>query len=184
MPADRPLTPKEHRFCEEYLIDLNATQAAIRAGYSRHTARQIGSALLSQVDVSEEIERLRAERSEKTGITAEWLLKRLAEEATADLNDIYGANGELLPISEWPLIWRQGLIAGVDVEIITGPDGTEMGMVKKVKVSDRAKRLEMIGKHVNVKAFEDRIAVTGLDALAERLERAAGRIGDADANDE
>lgn len=178
------LTPKEHRFCEEYLIDLNATQSAIRAGYSRHTARQIGSALLSQIDVTEEIERLRTERSERTGINAEWLLKRLADEATADINDIYGENGELLPISEWPLIWRQGLVAGVDVEIITGPDGTEMGMVKKIKVSDRVRRLELIGKHVGVKAFEEQIAVKGLDALADRLERAAARVKDADATDE
>lgn len=180
------LTPKEHRFCEEYLVDLNATQAAIRAGYSRHTARQIGAENLSKPSVQSEIELLRSVRSEKTGIDAAWLLTRLSEEATADVSDLYDPEtGALLPVHEWPLIWRQGLVAGVDIEVIRDPDsGAEVGYVKKIKVSDRAKRLEMIGKHVNVKAFEDRIAVTGLGELAERLERAAGRLGNADATDE
>jgi phage terminase small subunit len=173
------MTPKEHRFCEEYIVDLNATQAAIRAGYSRHTARSIGSALLTNLDVTTEIERLLAERSERTGIDADWLLTRLAAEAEADVADLYGEDGELLPVKEWPLIWRKGLVAGIDVEIISGPDGSEMGMVKKIKVSDRAKRLEMIGKHVNVKAFEDRVMITGLDSLADRLDRAAERVPDA-----
>lgn len=172
------MTPKEHRFCEEYIVDLNATQAAIRAGYSRHSARTSGCDNIAKPYIIEEIERLKAERSERTGIDADWLLRRLSAEAEADVADLYGPDGELLPVKEWPLIWRQGLIAGIDVEIISGPDGSEMGMVKKIKVSDRAKRLEMIGKHVNVKAFEDRVAVTGLDALADRLERAARRLPD------
>jgi phage terminase small subunit len=176
------MTPKEHRFCEEYIVDLNATQAAIRAGYSRHSARTSGADNMAKQYIIEEIERLKVERSERTGIDADWLLTRLAAEATADVADIYGENGELLPVNEWPLVWRQGLIAGIDVEVISGPDGSEMGVIRKIKVSDRAKRLEMIGKHVSVKAFEDRLAVTGLDALADRLERAARRLPDG--NDE
>lgn len=180
------LTPKEHRFCEEYLIDLNATQAAIRAGYSKHTARQIGAENLSKPSIQAEIELLRSERSERTKINADWLLKRLSDEAEADVSDLYDPEtGALLPVHEWPLIFRQGLVAGIDVEVIRDPEsGAEVGFVKKIKVSDRAKRLEMIGKHVGVKAFEDRIAVTGLDALADRLERAAGRLKDADPTDE
>ncbi len=178
-----PLTPKEHRFCEEYLVDLNATQAAIRAGYSRHTARSIGSENLTKPDVIDEIERLKAERSERTKVDADWLLKRLAEEAEADVRDLYGENGELLPVDEWPMVWRKGLISGIDVEVIRAPDGTEMGLLKKVRIADRGKRLEMIGKHVSVKAFEDRVAVSGLDALAERLERAAKRVKEAESED-
>lgn len=179
----RPMTPKEHRFCEEYIVDLNATQAAIRAGYSRHTAYAIGSENLKKPEIAAEIERLKDQRSERTKISADWLLQRLSEEATADVADIYDPEtGALLPVNEWPLIWRQGLVAGIDVEVIRDPDsGAEVGYVKKIKVSDRAKRLEMIGRHVNVKAFEDRVAVTGLDALAERLERAAQRMGGSDA---
>lgn len=176
------LTPKEHRFCEEYLIDLNATQAAIRAGYSRHTARQAGSELLSKPVVQAEIERLRDERSERTKINADWVLTRLAAIAEADLNDLYDTTGELLPVEDWPMIWRQGLVAGVDVEQLfegRGEEREQIGVVKKIKTIDRMRAIEMIGKHVNVKAFEERVAVTGLDALAERLERAAGRVADA-----
>lgn len=177
------ISAKEHRFCEEYLVDLNATQAAIRAGYTRHTARQQGSRLLSDDDIISTIDEMKAERSEQTGINAAWLLKRLADEAEADVADLYGENGELLPVEEWPLVWRTGLITAIDVEIIRAPDGTEMGILKKVKVADRARRLELIGKHISVKAFEERVAVTGLDALADRLERAAKRAAQVDATE-
>lgn len=169
------LTAKEHRFCQEYLVDLNGTQAAIRAGYSKHTARAQACDILTRPDIISTIDEMKAERAERTGIDAEWLLKRLADEAEADVADLYGENGELLPVEDWPLIWRTGLVTSIDVEIIRAEDGTEMGMIKKVKVSDRVRRLELIGKHISVKAFEERVAVTGLDALADRIERAQAR---------
>ena len=142
------LTPKEQRFCEEYIVDLNATQAAIRAGYSRHTARSIGSENLTKPAIIAEIEISKANRAERTGIDAAWVLTRLATEAEADVNDIYDDDGAVLPVSEWPLIWRQGLVTDIDFEIIKGPDGYDMVMVKKIRFSDRVKRLELIGKHV------------------------------------
>lgn len=81
------LTPKQQRFVEEYLIDLNATQAAIRAGYSAKTAKQQGGRLLTNVDVSEAVAAAQTERSEKTGVTVDWVLTEAAamyEEAKAD----------------------------------------------------------------------------------------------------
>lgn len=172
------LTSKQEQFCQEYMKDLNATKAAIRAGYSADTARSISSELLTKPDINAEIERLKAERSRQTGIDAAWLLRRLADEATADVNDLYDEAGALKPVSEWPLIWRQGLVAGIDIETIRGPDGTEMGMVKKIKVSDRVKRLELIGKHISVQAFQEVVQHKGLEGLAERLARAKQRMGD------
>jgi len=68
------VTPKQQRFVEEYLIDLNATQAAIRAGYSADTARQMGSENLSKPDIAEAISVANAERSAKTAIDAAWVL--------------------------------------------------------------------------------------------------------------
>lgn len=171
------LTPREQRFCDEYIADLNGMQAAIRAGYSRHTARQIGSEILTRPDVKERIEFALANRSAATAIDAAWVLTRLADEAAADVGDIYDDDGALLPVAEWPLIWRQGLVTGIDVEIIKGPDGTEMGIVKKIKISDRVKRLELIGRHVSVKAFEDRISV-GVDDVPGRMARALQRMND------
>ena len=171
------LTPKEQRFCDEYLIDLNATQAAIRAGYSRHTARSIGSENLTKPDIISQIENAKIERATRTGRDAAWVLTRLANEAKADLNDLCDDAGALLPISEWPLIWRQGLVSGIDVEIIRGPDGNETGLVKKIKFSDRVRRLELICKHVSVRAFEDRISL-GIDDIPGRMERALKRLAD------
>lgn len=68
------LTPKQQRFCEEYLIDLNATQAAIRAGYSAKTANEQGARLLANVSVQAFIDEGKKQRSAKTGITAERVL--------------------------------------------------------------------------------------------------------------
>lgn len=78
MPKDA-LTPKQQRFVEEYLIDLNATQAAIRAGYSESTARQIGAENLTKPVIAQAVEAARAKVSETTALTREWVLDRLQE---------------------------------------------------------------------------------------------------------
>jgi phage terminase small subunit len=161
-----PLSAKQQRFVDEYLLDLNATQAAIRCGYSKKTAYSAGQRLLKHVEVGPELEKALQARAEKTKIDAEWLLIRLAEEATADVNDLYDEQGQLKPVCEWPLIWRQGLVAGIETE--HGEDGST---VSKVKLADRAKRLEMLGKHVDIQAFRERIEVTVVDSFAE-LEKA------------
>lgn len=171
------LTRKQQRFVDEYLLDLNASQAAIRTGYSEKTAGAIGFELLKKPEISEAIETAMANRSERTKIDADWLLSRLASEAEADVGDLYGDDGQLLPVKEWPKIWRQGLVAGLDIEEIE-VDGVRMGTVKKIRVSDRVRRLELIGKHVRVNAFQDVIQHKGLEGLAERLDRAAGRADD------
>lgn len=166
------LTVKQQRFCDEYLLDPNATQAAIKAGYSQKTAEKIGSENLKKPEIATYLNAARTERSEKTKIDAEWLLTRLAEEATADVKDIYDLDGNLLPVDQWPLIWRQGLIAGIDTEIIEH-DGVKMGEIKKVRISDRLGRLNLIGKHVSVQAFQENVNHKGIDNLADRLAKAA-----------
>ena len=75
------LTDKQKRFCEEYVVDLNATQAAIRAKYSPKTAQEQSSRLLSNVMVKAEIARLQAERSQRTSVDADWVVVRLVKEA-------------------------------------------------------------------------------------------------------
>jgi phage terminase small subunit len=170
------MTPKQEQFVREYLIDLNATQAAIRAGYSAKTANEQGARLLANVSVRAAIDAARSERSQETKIDAAWVLKRLADEAVADINDLYTDSGAIKPVSEWPLIWRQGLVAGVKHQELRDGEGNRTGeFIVDVKLSDRIRRIELIGKHVGVKAFEEQIAVTGLDALADRLARASKR---------
>lgn len=161
------LTPKQAQFCAEYLKDLNATRAAIRAGYSEKTAGPAGGRLLKDVRVAAAIAEAMEARAKRTDIDSYWVLRRLAEEAEADLADLIGENGEIRPVKDWPPIWRMGLVAGIDV-LETTEDGVRTGQTVKIKLSDRVKRLELIGKHVDVSAFEERVKHEG--SLVIRLE--------------
>lgn len=152
-----PLNAQQLRFIQEYLIDLNAKQAAIRAGYSAKTAHSQGQRLLKHVDVSKAIEAAQYKRAQKTETDAAFVLTRLAQEVSADIADLYDDAGKLKPIKEWPLIWRQGLVAGVDTSEETGSDGKTVVTVSKIKLSDRIKRLELLGKHISVNAFREQV---------------------------
>lgn len=159
------LTAKQQRFVAEYLIDLNATQAAIRAGYSERTAAEQASRLLTNVKVSGAVHEAMKARSERTEIDADWVLKRLARDATADLADLYSETGALKPVHEWPMAWRTGLVAGI--ETVQERDGEDAdgnpvyATVRKVKLLDRTKLVELIGKHVDVGAFKDKVEHSG-----------------------
>jgi phage terminase small subunit len=174
----RGLTTREALFAGEYIIDLNATQAAIRAGYSQKTAYSQGQRLLKRVEVAEAVARAMEERTKRTRKDADWLLSRLAEEAEADIADLYEDDGSLKPVSEWPRIWRTGLVAGIEVEEIfegSGADRVKVGEVKKLKLADRGKRLELIGRHVDVQAWKDRKEVSADEPLRELLKQIGGQ---------
>ena len=166
------LTAMQARFVDEYLIDLNATQAAIRAGYAHPTTQ--GPRLLDNVGVATAIAAAQAERTKRTEIDADWVLTRLASEADADLADILDEAGAIKPVKEWPLIWRQGLVAGIDVQenII---EGEKIGQTVKIKLSDRIKRIELIGKHVNVQAFRERMEHSGPNGGPIQTEEVSAR---------
>lgn len=91
MPAK--ITPKQQRFVEEYLVDLNATQAAIRAGYSRKTARQIGEQNLSKLDIQSAITKAREKRSERTQITVDRVLEEIARIGMGDVRKLFREDG-------------------------------------------------------------------------------------------
>lgn len=139
------LTPKQERFVEEYLIDLNATQAAIRAGYSPKTAEVLGSRLVKKSLVAKAIELAKRERAARSKIDAEFVLQRLAEIASADKTEIYDKNGKVLNPKKWPVHLRR--------------------MLKGIKTTgyefvDQLKALELLGRHIKVGAFEERISST------------------------
>lgn len=169
----KELTPRQAAFVDEYLLDLNGTQAAIRAGYSERTANEQAARLLADVSISAEIDRRKLARSERTSIDAAWVLKRLADEAEADVGDLYDEEGKLRPVKDWPKIWRQGLVAGLKTQV--SEDGVA---IIDVKLSDRIRRLELIGKHVSVNAFQEVVQHKGLEGLAARLDRAKKRRGE------
>ena len=167
---------KRMLFAKEYLVDLNASQAAIRAGYSEDTAASAGHRLLSYADVQAEVARLKTQRAEKVGADAEWVLRRLVADVTADLADLYDDDGNMKPVKDWPMVFRTGLVAGLDTaqeKLGEDADGKPTyAVVQKVKLADRTRLLELLGKHVDVAAFKDKLEVDVKTELADRLARA------------
>lgn len=86
------LNAKKNRFVEEYPVDLNATQAAIRAGYSKKTAYSIGQRLLKDVEIQEAIQKAMKDRSERTGITQDKVVEELGKVAFAEAHDYTDAD--------------------------------------------------------------------------------------------
>lgn len=156
------LTDKQEMFCREYLIDLNATQAAIRAGYSEKTANRTASENLSKPDIQIRISELMKERSDRLQIDADYVLNRLVEIDQMDVLDILHDDGGIKPIHEWPKVWRTSL-SGMDLaEMFESKDGERelVGIMKKIKWPDKVKNLELLGKHKNVSAFVDKVDLT------------------------
>ncbi|MDB6366735.1 terminase small subunit [Photorhabdus bodei] len=181
------LTGKQEMFCREYLVDLNATQAAIRAGYSDKTANRIGSENLSKLDIQKRISELKSDRNEVVKIDAEYVLKRLVEIDRMDVLDIIDDDGRLKAVSEWPVVWRTTL-SGFDISTtIYDYDGsTEETILKKIKWPDKVKNLELLGKHVGVQAFRESVKteLTGagggpikIDLTDEQLEERLKEMG-------
>lgn len=152
------LNEKQQAFCREYLIDLNAKQAAIRAGYSEKTAEQQGYQLLQKTLVQNHIAKLKDQRNERNDVNADYVLKRLIEIDRMDVLDILNDDGSLKAIKEWPKSWRTTL-SGFDISstIINQDESTIENILKKIKWPDKVKNLELLGKHVNVQAFKEKI---------------------------
>lgn len=150
------LNDKQEMFCREYLIDLNATQAAIRAGYSDKTARKIGSENLTKPDIAQRIIDLKSSRNERVEVNADYVLRRLVEIDEMDVLDILKDDGGLKMVHEWPKVWRTTL-SGLDIlTTVTNFDETTMeNILKKIKWPDKVKNLELLGKHISVMAFKE-----------------------------
>lgn len=156
------LTDKEAAFCEEYVVDFNGAAAARRAGYSEKTAREIAYENLTKPHIRLRIRQLKRDRSVRLKFDRDRVLERLTDELDADLADLFDEQGNLLPVDEWPLVFRTGLVAGIEVEELyegRGEDREHVGRVHKIKLADRGKRIEMVGKHVDVMAFKERTEV-------------------------
>ena len=152
------LTDKQELFAREYLKDLNATQAAIRAGYSEKSAAAQGCENLIKPNVAERIIELKNERNDEVGIDAAYVLRRLIEIDQMDVLDILNDDGGIKSISEWPKVWRTTL-SGFDINTsVTNFDETTIeNILKKIKWPDKVKNLELLGKHVTVQAFKDNV---------------------------
>jgi len=147
------LTEKQKRFVEEYLIDLNATQAAIRAGYSAKTADRIGPELLGKTCVARAIKEAMAERSRRTGINQDRIVRELAK--IGFINPIDVINLDEATIREDANKDDTAAIASVRVKRIP----TENGEIieREIKIADKLKALELLGKHLGM--FTDKLNV-------------------------
>jgi len=142
-----PLTPKQERFVAEYLKDLNATQAAIRAGYSEKTAKQQGSENLTKPDIAAAVEAGKARQLASADLTAARVLEELRRLALVDMRSFFDERGNLKPIQE--LTSEQGS-ALASFEVIKKNAAAGDGVVDtihKFKVWDKTKALEGLAKH-------------------------------------
>ncbi len=175
--AVRPLTPQQKLFAAEYLKDLNGTQAAIRAGYSKKTAQEQASRLLSNVMVAKLIADGNNTRLAAVQYDSDTLLRELLEENRADLADLFDANNTLLPMREWPTVWRCGLVHCVEIRALyemQGKKRVKIGELQKIRISDRIKRKELIGRHTKVQAFKDKVVLDAADPLKKLMQQITG----------
>lgn len=145
------MTKKQKRFVEEYLIDLNATQAAIRAGYSPDTAGSIGSENLKKPEIKSRIDKAMAERSRRTGINQDRVLQELARIGFAKITDVVDPEtGEIrADASDDDLACIQS--------IKIKPN--EFGIEREVKLYDKKAALVDLGKHLGL--FKDKVELSG-----------------------
>lgn len=148
----KKLTPKQELFVKEYLVDLNATQAAIRAGYSAKTARKIGQENLTKPDIAERVKQALDARKEKVDITAERVLKELAEIAFARADDFFEPffvknekTGENVPCGTKI---RDDVLNSPNLAAIQSFEPGAYGT--KVKMNDKQRALEMLSRHLGL----------------------------------
>ena len=162
------LTDKQRRFVDEYLIDLNATQAAIRAGYSAKTADQQGSRLLANVKVKQAVAEKQAQRSKRTGVNQDRVVLELAKVAFAKMTDIVDSNGKIKEDAS------PDDLACIESIKYKESDNEYGGSVEReVKIASKLKALELLGKHLGM--WSDKFNVTV--EKSEKLDDIISQLG-------
>lgn len=157
------MTPKQAAFVRQYLVDKNATQAAIRAGYSAKTASSAGERLLRNVEVSAAIERETSDIAGRLGITAERVLLERSRLAFFDVRKLFRDDGSPIPVNELDAE-AAAAIAGLEVAEIwegSGEDRHFVGYLKKYKLASKDPNLASLEKYfgLNEKAIRYRLPV-------------------------
>ena len=149
------------RFVDEFMIDRNATEAAIRAGYSKATAGSQGSRLLKNVEVLTEINKRSAEQSQRLRITADRVMQEYEALALLDPLDLFMSDGSFKPLDEIPEVARRAM-AGIEiVELFDGRGNNKkhIGYVKKFKFVDKKGALDSIAKILGM--MREKVEVSG-----------------------
>lgn len=140
------LTEKQRRFVDEYLIDLNATQAAIRAGYSVKTAREQASQNLTKLNIQQAISEKMAERSKRTGVNQDRIVLELAKIAFVNAADVIDSDDAT--IKAGATADDTAAIQSVKVKVIPTKEGE--GVEREIRLNDKLKALELLGKHLGM----------------------------------
>lgn len=149
------MTDKQIKFCEEYLIDLNATQAAIRAGYSNKTANEQGSRLLANVSIRARIDAAIAQQSRRTGVNADRVVKELARIGFVNVPDVI--NTDKVTVKKGASEDDTAAIASVRMKVSDSEQGSSTE--REIKFHDKTKALELLGRHLGM--FNDKLNITG-----------------------
>ncbi|HIF5919778.1 TPA: terminase small subunit [Raoultella ornithinolytica] len=184
----KPLTAMQDAYAQEYVkCPENQTQAAINAGFSTKTAAVKASVMMRDERIQKRIAELMEERNKRLRVSADYVLLRLVEMVQMDVSDILDDDGGLKPVSQWPKVWRTSLSA-MDINRIrmAGKDGEDdiESTLQKVKWPDKVKLLELIGKHVDVMAFKERMEVNVNVTIADRMAAARRRLKDLQGGDQ
>ena len=148
-----PLPPKQALFVQEYLRDLNATQAAIRAGYSSHTAQEQASRLLSRVMIQNAITQAQAQRAQRMQVDADHVLLELARLGFANVQRLYDAHGALLPVHQWPPDVAPAVRLVTTKELFeTTAEGERVliGYLREVRLHEKTKPLDLLARHLGL----------------------------------
>lgn len=162
------LTPKQSAFVAEYLKDLNATQAAIRAGYSEATAGAIGAENLTKPEIRRAVDEALQRRAERVEVKADDVLRELLRLAMVDVGEAFDEHGQLKALKDMTPDVRRA-IAAIEVE------DREDGRVRKVRFWDKKGALELLGKHL--KLFTEKIEHSADSSFADMLKAARERAG-------
>lgn len=148
---EKPLfTPRQAAFIDQYMVDRNATQAAIRAGYAKRAAGVEGSRLLANAKIRSEIDRRIAATAEKLEVTAERVVRELAKVAFANMADYMRANADGSPVLDFSALTRDQAAALGSVTVEEFKDGrSDKREVRRTKFQmwDKPRALELLGKH-------------------------------------
>lgn len=142
-----PLSPRQIRFVAEYLVDLNGTQAAIRAGYSPRSANVQAARQLAKDSVKAAIQEGQRQQVARVGLSAERTKEAIRRVIEADVRTLFDAQGNVIPIHQLG-DEAASLIAGFEVvkRNLTAGDGTT-DTILKVKLKDQSRYVEMAAKH-------------------------------------
>lgn len=147
----RGLTPKQARFVDEYMIDMNKKNATLRAGYftAEHNASRHGTQLLGNPLVGKAVKERQEELAARLGITAERILREYSKIAFFDIRKLLDADGGPLPLTDLD-DETAGALTALDVSVERDPQGNKIGEVMKYKMADKKAALDSLAKHLNL----------------------------------